>query len=873
MPSCRDIQLTHYTISHTMKPLNTCLALLFLLLLPDTLMAGVLKGKITDVKGEPLPFATVYIQGTANGTTANADAAYQLTLAPGTHKVVCQYMGFKQSVFNVTIKGDETVAHDFSLQEQTLEMKAVTVKANAEDPAYGMIRKVIARRSAHLQQVKSLQTSVYLKGVFRNRAMPDQILGVSITDESGSKSEAAKGMGLDTNGKGVLYLVEQQADYYSQGNKQKTVIRSVRQSGNPNGMGSSRLPTIISFYENNINIFSEINPRGFVSPVSDNALHFYKYKYEGEFREGGYTINKIKVTPKRLYEPLFEGTIYIAEDDWVIHSLDMTVTQKNSLEFLDTVHIKQTHLPLRKDTWIIKSQLFYPTIKIFGFDIAGYYLTVYNNQKVNEPMPDSLFENKIVSTYDKMANKRDTSYWTETRPIPLEEDESRDYKVKDSTKAKLESPEYKDSMRRRGNTISPTALLTSGISYDSKEYRHQISTNAVLNLYDGLVNYNTVEGINVAPKIWWTNKRKDGNRIMGTVAARYGFSNTHFNAIGRFSYQKRDKEWRERYWELGAEGGKYVFQFNPDAIYPLYNTFSTILYGQNYMKLYERWTGSLFFQRDYGNGFNWGIKTSFQRRLPLRNTSNYNIRGKKDDVISDNDPIELGGYPWGTHNAALVKLSLGYQPGTKYVQYPDYKQPIGSNWPVFRLEYEKGIPDILESKTDFDKWRFGIEDDVRLKLMGTMNYNLSVGGFLNDKYVSLPDLKHLNGNQLTIAAPYLRSFQLAPYYLYSNSADIYGELHLEYYLKGLLTNKLPLLRQAKWYLVLGTNSFYAGENNYYSEAFVGIDNLGYKWFRFLRVDFVRSWDSYNRSTQGIRVGLNVGSFVQIGSGRNDRTDW
>lgn len=856
-----------------MKQFSCFAMLLFVCLLPNLVLAGVLKGKITDTKGEPLPFATVFIQGTTTGTTANADAMYQLTLAPGTHRVVCQYMGFRQSVFNVTIKGDEAVAHNFSLQDQTLEMKAVTIKANGEDPAYGIIRKVIARRSAHLQQIKSLQTSVYLKGVFRNRAMPDQIMGIKITDESGSKSESAKGMGLDTNGKGVLYLVEQQADYYSQGSKEKTIIRSVRQSGNPRGLGSSRLPTIISFYENNINIFSDINPRGFVSPVSDNAIHFYKFKYEGEFREGGYVVDKIKVTPRRLYEPLFEGTIYIAEEDWAIHSLDMTVTQKNNLEFLDTVRLKQTHLPLKKDTWVVKNQLFSPTIKIFGFDLAGYYLTVYDNQKVNESMPDSIFGGNIISTYDKMANKRDTAYWTENRPIPLEEDEVKDYQVRDSTTAKLESPEYRDSMRRNNNNVGPMALLTGGISYNSKEYRHGITTNAVLSLYDGIVNYNTVEGVNVAPKIWWTNRRKDGNTFSGALAARYGFSNTHFNAIGRISYRRNNKEWRERHWELGAEGGKYVFQFNPDAIMPLYNTFSTLVYGKNYMKIYERWTGSLFFQRDYGNGFNWGLKASFQRRLPLQNTTNYNLTGKKDNEIYSNDPPELSAYPSAIYNAALVKASLGYRPGTKYVQYPDYKQPIGSDWPLFTLEYEKGIPDILESKTDFDKWKFSIEDDVRLRLMGTMSYNISVGGFLNDKYVGLPDLKHLNGNQLTISAPYMRSFQLAPYYLYSNTASLYGQLHLEYYLKGLLTNKVPLLRQAKWYLVLGTNSFYAGDKNYYSEAFVGIDNLGYKWFRFLRVDFIQSWDSYNRSSQGIRIGLNMGGLVQLGNGHDSRHDW
>ncbi len=146
-----------------------------LLCLPAIVRAGILKGKVTDVKGEELPFATVYVQGTTMGTTTNADAMYALQLSPGTYWVVCQYMGFKQSIFNVTIEGNETVTHNFSLQEQTLEMQAVTIKANDEDPAYGIMRKVIKRRKFHLEQVRSFQSGIYMKGVVRNRSMPKSI--------------------------------------------------------------------------------------------------------------------------------------------------------------------------------------------------------------------------------------------------------------------------------------------------------------------------------------------------------------------------------------------------------------------------------------------------------------------------------------------------------------------------------------------------------------------------------------------------------------------------------------------------------------------------------------------------------------------------
>jgi len=43
-------------------------------------------------------------------------------------------------------------------------------------------------------------------------------------------------------------------------------------------------PFFINFYQNNVAVFdNSFNPRGFVSPIADGALNYYKYKYEGSF--------------------------------------------------------------------------------------------------------------------------------------------------------------------------------------------------------------------------------------------------------------------------------------------------------------------------------------------------------------------------------------------------------------------------------------------------------------------------------------------------------------------------------------------------------------------------------------------------------------
>ena len=118
----------------------------------------------------------------------------------------------------------------------------------------------------------------------------------------------------------------------------------------------------------------------------------------------------------------------------------------------------------------------------------------------------------------------------------------------------------------------------------------------------------------------------------------------------------------------------------------------------------------------------------------------------------------------------------------------------------------------------------------------------------------------------------MQSFQFAQYYDFSNKEPFYGEAHIEYHLKGLLSNKIPLLRQARWYLLFGGNAFYARQSDYYAEAFVGIDNIGWKIVRGLRIDFVQSWDSYMKNNSGIRFGFNLPG-VSTSKNNPTRGEW
>jgi hypothetical protein len=415
------------------------------------------------------------------------------------------------------------------------------------------------------------------------------------------------------------------------------------------------------------------------------------------------------------------------------------------------MQLSQIYIPKGKDAWVIKSQVMYFTVNLFGFDVTATGVTVYNDQRINEPIADSVFAHRIVSTYDKTANKKDSAYWAATRPVPLEAEEKKDFVVKDSIRKVYEDPHRIDSLRRKGNKFKQVGFLTGGYTYSSEKYKNTYTLNSLLLGLStpNIINYNLVEGFNIAPKLSWRHKADTGETIYGDIIARYGFANTHFNAAGRIYYRYDDRAWRGRFWLAGVEGGKYVYQYNSaNPVLPWFNTYSTLLYNENDLKLYERWDASVFCMKSYGNGVSWFLKGSFLRRLPLHNNTDFTLAPNNYGGKYPNTPADLlaKATAWEPHNAVLLYAAISYKPGFTYTQYPDFKVANNSKWPRFTLAYQKGVSGLLESKVNYDKWRLNIQDEMRLKLLGTLSYNIAVGGFLNADHVSIPDLMHLNGN-------------------------------------------------------------------------------------------------------------------------------
>ena len=129
---------------------------------------------------------------------------------------------------------------------------------------------------------------------------------------------------------------------FSLPNKVEEKVISIRTNGD--NQGTSPAPYIqTSFYQDKIN---EV-----VSPLSKSAFIYYQFTFQGSFFDQDLLINKIKVTPRSRGEKVFEGYIYIIDDLWAIHSLDL---KTSVLGF--QIHAKQQYAPVADKVWMPVTQ-------------------------------------------------------------------------------------------------------------------------------------------------------------------------------------------------------------------------------------------------------------------------------------------------------------------------------------------------------------------------------------------------------------------------------------------------------------------------------------------------------------------------------------
>ncbi|MGM9475388.1 DUF5686 and carboxypeptidase regulatory-like domain-containing protein [Pedobacter sp. GSP4] len=790
-------------------------------------------GTVKDTNGQPVPFASVYLKNTTTGTSANVDGKYSIKLKSGEQTLSFRAVGYKQQDHIINLSDD--FALNVTLTSESYTLENVNIRANAEDPAFAIIRKAIKQRKVHLNEVKGFNCDVYIKGVQRLKGAPKKFFGQDIQ----------KVLELDTNRRGIIYLSESQSRFsFRRPNDIHEEMISSKVAGRNNAFSFNKASDlVINFYDNYL-MENKLSARGFISPIADNAMFYYKYKLLGENRENGELIHKIQVIPRRENDPVFRGIIYIIDDSWRIYNTDLYLTKNAGINFIDTLNINQQFTKV-KDVYMPTNINFQFAGNVLGFKIAGYFVGVYSNYDIEPNFPKNFFNGEILKITE-MVNKKDSAYWTNNRPVPLTEDEKVNYVKKDSVAKLKESKKYLDSLERENNKFGIGKLLLRGVSindrYD-KEYWH---FDPVLRA----IFYNTVEGF--AIKYGVTYRKDFENRRSYSIRPelRYGFANQKLTGslTGSYYYNPLKRA------SVGASFGNGIFDLNNlGSMTALGNTINSLIYEKNFPKYYEKTFANINTTRELATGLQGSASVDYSRNKSLANSSTFKFFDAKDREFTSNNPFtpteEIPLFP--VYNSFSASASLTYTVGQKYITRPDGKFYTESKYPRITVLYKKGFKNVLSSDVDYDFIKAEVyQDRIGLGLLGYTSFLVGAGKFVNNSKMYYPDFKHFSGNISTIFPPNIRKFQYLDFYQFSTNQQ-YFEAHLEHNFAGFFMNKIPLLRKAKLEEFIGGGYLSSPEKRNYKEFYFGIQRL------VLRASYGFAYDGGRKLTQGFRISYGL----------------
>ena len=826
------------------------LCLLFLISTPVS-QAQILKGRITTQSGEPVQYATVYIQELRQGTTANTKGDYEIRLPAGKYTVVFQSLGF-EPIFSNIILSDKIITKDVILPFQYYEIPEVRITASGEDPAYVIMRKVIGMAPYYLNNISYYKADVYLKGNLVVNRIP-KLIKNQMKREARKESSSSSGSTIIQEGDSYLMESFNEIEFTAPDKYFQKVI-SYNSTFPEQGNEISPMDFIqASFYQPVLVDMA-------ISPLSPAAFSHYNFKYLGASLQGNFTILKIEVIPKRKSQQLFTGTIYIIEDLWCLQSVDLT-----NENLVGKIRVQQLYIPVQDEIWMPVSHKFEINIGIIGFKAdAGYgssvkYLEVRPNLALQKPINistdytgrsvapgdtvvtkskqqiEKILEKEQLSNRDmvklarlmekesensindsskknleiidntthvieKDAAKKDSAYWAEIRPIPLSDIEMRSLQVNDSIRRASSLREIKNDSTSSA-TIKGKSKFLRTIKYIG--LGHTWSDTSGLSFTNGglidlnKISFNTVDGFIYGIDFRLSKSWKKGNVLSFYPDIRWAFSREQLMWRVNANYSFKGMKQMNLYVRTGITSQDIN---TGGGINPFLNTVSSLLMKKNYLKLYESRYLTLGYSSEIVNGLNLELSSGYEDRRALQNTTGYSIiKSSKEytDNIPDNEYLTPGSNPLNEirdqlHYDFVTKVT--YTPFQRYRIANDRKIPMGSDWPTFSLAWEHGINESIDANDSFkhyDMIRFEASKNRSIGAFSEFRWRVRTGGILDNRNISFYDFFHFNSQAIPVLINNYQDAFMIPGYYSLSTPEFFGEAHIKYTTPYLLIKLLP----------------------------------------------------------------------------------
>jgi len=783
-----------------------------------------LNGKVTDKQGRPLAFTSIWMADSLKGGITNAQGFFRLRVVSGDCKLCFRSPGYEPLVQTITADGK---GKSYTIQ---LQQKAISnILPGAGD---SIIQKVIARRKSYRAGFPAYAGHLYTKDLQQLEGAPKVFL----------KNDIAHQLNLNPDRKGIISLSESISRYHTRSTDYiKEQVDAAKITSNSEAFNlNSAAELHIDFYRSYL-LLRGLSDHAFLSPIAWDALKYYNYHLVGQFTDNDKLVDVIQVQPRHKNEHLFSGTIYIVDKDWLLYGVDLRLSPRAHIDFVDSVHIRQQFVPLNDGHWIPQAMNFDFYGKLFGFKYEGYFLQVY--QDISPDTTTNRGSYKEVYHSSKETYKQDDHFWEPNRLLPLLPDEEHFYQLTELAERHKKDKTLADSLQNTNNRFHLIPYLFNGYTLHHYANKSSWTIPAPYNL----VFYNTVEGYGLDLKIKYTQVY-DNQRTLNIIPdVRYGSSDhtLNTNVFANFIYNPYHQASI-----YGRVGSDFLDLNNTGTINPFLNSLSTLLLGNNYIKLYQSRFIMGGTDGEVANGILLNGQLEYAERRSLFNTT---TTFNKDSInLTSNNPLDPNGNTplFPTYRALTFRGSATFTFDQEYKITPTGKFILPNPYPRVRLNYREGLP-ILGSNITYNFVSVDVfQDRLNMGIYGYTDYFLSAGTFPNTKNLYYPDYYQFAGGQSFFFNASLGSFHFLNYYTYSTYKS-YFEAHAEHNFAGLFLSHVPLLSKLNLQEIIGGSFLTQGTLPDYKEAYIGLKRT------VIRLDYGLAFGRYSNRIQGFRLSYNL----------------
>ncbi|MDQ3046640.1 MAG: DUF5686 and carboxypeptidase regulatory-like domain-containing protein [Bacteroidota bacterium] len=792
------------------------LLLLLVTGLTETIAQTKVSGKIVDaITREPLPFVNLLFQGTKDAATTDIDGKFIIITSEATDSLIISYIGYiKLTRF---IKRGTAQEMNIGLS-QGVELKEIEVRPG-ENPAHRILRKIIANKDKNdREKLDAYEYEVYNKVEFDLNNISEDFKNKKLLKPFSFIFDNIDSTNAKEKPYLPVFMTESLSDFFYRKSPRtrNEYIKASKVAGVENSSVSQFMGDMyqnVNVYENTIIVFG----KNFISPISDNALLFYKYYLVDSMVIDGHKCYQLLFKPKRKGELTFTGNLWAADTAFAIKQLEMSIAEDANINFINATNVVQKYKVV-DSAWMMEKERLVIDFNPFPIDnkkknIMGVYgrkTASYSNFKINQPLPDksySLTDNLQVS---ETAFNKSEEFWETNRHDSLSKNEQQIYKMVDTLQS---LPIYK-------SWIDVITIFVTG---------YKVKGNFEYGPYYNMYSFNEIEGNRFRFGARTSNKFSKWYELSGYVA--YGTRDEKFKySLGIRSFiDKKPRTMVGMYYKNDNEIlGQSQNGFTTDNILASLFRITPLRNLTNVKQV------NAYVEREWFPGFN--TRLSFVNR-EMRPLADFHYEFMKTSTeTAFKESIKT--------SEIRVLARLAYN--EKYVEGEFSRVSLGTHYPILQAQYTLGVKNIFQSDYNYHKLTVNVDDRIRINPIGYFDYILEYGKVWNP--LPYPLLAIHGGNETYIYDIY--AYNGMNYYEFVS--DEYASVTLAHHFDGFFFNKVPLFRKLKWREVVGGKVLVGRVNDEnrqlllfpenlnalnkgpYFEATAGIENI----FKIFRIDAV-----------------------------------